>query len=341
MILTDREIRRTAESIAAAQQSSGLIPYFDGGHADPWDHVEAAIALDAAGLRSEARAAYRWSAATQAADGSWPLELTWDGRVVDANADANRGAYLAVGVWHDWLRHGDRSFVRALWPTVRGAIDFACELQRPDGAVAWARDTTGAAADEALLTGSACLVLSLRCAMALAEVVGDPRPDWELAAARLAHTVAVHPEAFADRSRFSMDWYYPVLAGALRDPARARAHVDARWDEFVVPGRGARCVSDRPWVTVAETCELALALHVLGDDTAAARLVRDIQFCRTDDGGYWTGWVFPEEVFWPQETSTWTAAAVLLADRPPAVFRGAGLPALLDTGCDRHCAARV
>ena len=34
-----------------------------------------------------------------------------------------------------------------------------------------------------------------------------------------------------------MEWYYPVLGGALRGAA-ARARIDARWDEFVVPGLG-------------------------------------------------------------------------------------------------------
>ena len=52
--------------------------------------------------------------------------------------------------------------------------------------------------------------------MALAKLADDPQPDWELAADRLAQLVAAHPEAFADKSRFSMDWYYPVLGGALR-----------------------------------------------------------------------------------------------------------------------------
>ena len=42
---------------------------------------------------------------------------------------------------------------------------------------------------------------------------------------------------------------------------------------------------------------------------------------RADDGGYWTGWVYESpsypnpnpDVFWPEEHSTFTAAAVILA----------------------------
>ena len=60
-----------------------------------------------------------------------------------------------------------------------------------------------------------------------------------------------------------MDWYYPVLAGAL-GPATASDRIDERWSEFVIEHRGVRCVSDRPWVTAAETAECALALVSLG-----------------------------------------------------------------------------
>src|SRR5438552_35412 len=93
----------------------------------------------------------------------------------------------------------------------------------------------------------------VECAMALS--VCGPRPDWELAADQLGHLVARHPEAFADKSRFAMDWYYPVLGGAVRG-ADADRRVASGWDTFVVPGLGVRCVSDEPWVTAAETCEL-------------------------------------------------------------------------------------
>ncbi|MGI8753010.1 MAG: hypothetical protein ACR2MN_11985 [Acidimicrobiales bacterium] len=38
--------------------------------ADPWNHVEAAMALVVAGRVAEAEAAYAWLASTQLADGS-------------------------------------------------------------------------------------------------------------------------------------------------------------------------------------------------------------------------------------------------------------------------------
>jgi hypothetical protein len=347
-VLSAHDLARTGAYIASQQLPSGLIPWFDGHHADPWDHIESAMALALTGHRDLARKALLWSAHHQRADGTWPMEIVLrDGRehVADATADANQCAYLAVGVWHDWLLFGDRGVVRQLWPAVRAALDVVCDLQQSSGGISWARSPQGTVDPQTLLTSSACIVLSLRCGIALAELVGDPQPEWELALQRLAHAVAVHPDGFADRSRFSMDWYYPILGGAVQG-RDAVALLTSRWSEFVVPGRGIRCVADRPWVTAAETCELVLTLDVLGDRVRGAQLLRDVQFCRDADGGYLTGWVWPEDVFWPEEKSTWTAGAVVLAvdalaRHTPAsgLFRGDGLPPVVVAGCDEHCPA--
>ena len=53
-ILTGKEVAATADHIASWQLRSGMIPWFPGGHADPWNHVEAAMALSVGGRRSEA-----------------------------------------------------------------------------------------------------------------------------------------------------------------------------------------------------------------------------------------------------------------------------------------------
>jgi hypothetical protein len=38
-----------------------------------------------------------------------------------------------------------------------------------------------------------------------------------------------------------------------------------------------------------------------------------MQHLRHEEGSYWTGYVFPDEVNWPDEQTTFTAAAVILA----------------------------
>jgi len=334
-------VLRTAGSIAAAQQPDGAIGWPDG-HVDPWDHVECAMALSACGLAGPARRAYRWLRDTQRPDGSWPRAAGGAsgtaGRrtVTDPAAESHHAAYVAVGVWHEFLVTGDRGFTAAMWPAVRAAIGWVLGLQSPRGEVAWERDASGAPAEFALLSGCSSILQGLRCAIALADLVGEPQPDWELAAVQLGHVLGCHPEAFADKSRFAMDWYYPVLGGALRGAAGASRLAEG-WDTFVVPGLGVRCVSDQPWVTVAETCELVLALDACGLREQAAETFAAVGRHRHDDGSYWTGWQYANEAHFPAERSSWTAAAVVLAadalsgfSDGAAVFRD--IPTPLDPG---------
>jgi hypothetical protein len=109
-----------------------------------------------------------------------------------------------------------------------------------------------------------------------------------------------------------MDWFYPVLSGIL--PAEsARSRLEDRWGEFVEAGLGCRCVADQPWVTIAETCELIMACTAAGLTREAERLFSDLERFQTEDGSWWTGYVFTDEVLWPDERPTWTAGAILLA----------------------------
>jgi hypothetical protein len=333
--LSRTAVAKTAAAIASVQLPDGAIPWSPGGQIDAWNHVEAAMALDMAGRADEARAAYEWLRASQNPDGSWYRCYRESGSgvaVQDAGRESNHAAYLAVGLLHHLLVTGDETFVDRMWPTLSAAMEFVLGLQQPGGEIRWERDAAGEPGSDALLTGCSSMFQSLRCALDLARRRAEPQPDWELAATLLGHAVATHPDRFSPKDQFSMDWYYPVLGGALRGPA-AVTRLDEGWSRFVVPGLGVRCVSDRPWVTGAETCELAMALCALGDRARAVRLFADMQHLRDDDGSYWTGYVYPDDVRWPGERTTYTAGAVLLASAmlagDPAttyLFGGTGLP---------------
>ncbi len=253
-------------------------------------------------------------------------EIFGDFTAADQSAESNHAAYAAVGAWHELLVTGDEAFAERMWPVVHGGIEFALSLQRPRGEIIWRRMADGTPDTYALLAGSSSMYQALRCGIALADHLNVPQPDWEVAAAQLGHVVAVHGEqAFADKSRYSMDWYYPVLAGPVRGCA-ARQRLDQGWDTFVVPGLGIRCVSDQPWVTGAETCELAIALEAIGDRATALDLVEQIQHLRAPDGAYWTGWQFANQAHFPNEQSSWTSAAVILAaDALSGATNGAGI----------------
>jgi hypothetical protein len=333
-LLPPSELQDTVDAIAATQLPDGNIPWTPDGHTDPWNLVEAAMALDLGGRHTDAARAYAWLRERQHPEGGWFAYYVGDA-VKDPTLDTNVACYVAVGVWHHYLVTGDTAFLRSFWPVVERAIDYALAYQTETGEIAWRADDP---ADGALLTGSSSIHLSIRCAIAIAERLGFDRPDWELSLGALAIAIAHRPDAFLDKARWAMDWYYPILGGVLRgEPARLR--VAAYWDTFVVEGRGARCVSDQPWVTAAETCELVMALDAIGETERARQLFGWVQFLRHADGAYWCGMNFPEARFhepgehYTPDHPTWNSAAVVLAghalcgDGPTAgLFRGEGLP---------------
>jgi hypothetical protein len=161
-----------------------------------------------------------------------------------------------------------------------------------------------------------------------------------LAVGALRHAIRRHPERFLDKDRYSMDWYYPVLGGALTG-AEAKFRIEEGWERFVVPALGVRCVVPNPWVTGGESAELALALWAMGESDRALEILQSIQHLRDPESGlYWTGYVFEDGAVWPQELTTWTAGSLLLAvaalgghEATCTVFGGERLPLGLDPDC--------
>lgn len=312
-MLSPPERDATVATIEAVQCRDGMIPWFEGGHADPWNHVEAAMALTTGGRRDAAERAYGWLVGTQRPDGAWHQYYLPGGRVEVALLDANVSAYVATGAWHHYLATRDRGFLETMWPVVERMAGFVRGLQRPGGEVVWARHPDGTPWSFALLTASSSTYSSLRCALAMAAELGQERPGWERATDALGHAIANRPQAFLPKDRWAMDWYYPVLAGAVAGPAGSD-RLDAGWDRFVMPGLGTRCVADRPWVTAAETAECAMAHLVAGQPERAAHLLECTGHLRAEDGSYFTGMVHPDRVHFPGgERTTYSGAAVVLA----------------------------
>jgi len=306
------DFEAAAALIARTQRPSGEIPWCDGQKTDPWDHVEAAMGLAIGGYLPQARKAYEWLAATQLKDGSW-YSAYLQGLPQDRTRDANMSAYVAVGVYHYFLITCDRSFLSDMWATVSAAIDFAVSLQAPQGEIHWAISPAGNVDRMALLTGSSSIYMSIRCALAAAEALGRRRPDWHTALQRLGHAIRSKPHLFnMTKSRFSMDWFYPVLAGAVTG-ADAQRRIERGWKKFVVEGLGVRCVSDQSWIAVAETSELALALVGMGNPEQARIVLSWIGDRRFEDGSYWAGFTFPAMTVWPDDRIAWTNAGVLIA----------------------------
>ncbi len=368
-IITQDEVLQTAHSIASVQCKNGMIPWLDGGHSDPWNHVEAAMALAVTGMWEEATRAYEWLVSSQLPDGSWFNYYTDAAGVVDQRIDTNVCAYIAVGTWHHYLVTGDLGFLEWIWKVLDRAVAFVLRYQTDNGTILWSVDPDGHSGRYALLTGSSSIYHALRCAIACADTLGYDRRDWKAAARMLGRSLSNPDDGFEPKREFAMDWYYPILCGALNGEAAAR-RLYSDWDTFVMDGLGVRCVSTGPWVTAAETAECAIALSKLAfgaagptasnptassstdsigstassstdgigstasNSTDIADLTQSIsptgstnQFdksardlilwsrnLRREDGSYWTGMVYPEQVTFPiGESTTYTAAAIILA----------------------------
>ena len=321
-----------------------MIPWFPGGHADPWNHVEAAMALALGGRRAEAERAYEWLVDLQRPDGSWHQYYLEDAIEQD-KLDANVIAYVATGVWHHYLLFGDDGFVEAMWPTVEAAIDFVLDLQTPAR-----RDPLGPPRRRhAVVVRPAHRLVEHLPQPALRHRPGraprpraprlgaqrrppgprDRRPHRRRAARRLrpqaplGHGLVLPgPDRRARRRA-------PASSGSRRAATRSWSRAWACAASAIARGSPPPRPASACWPTSAS-----------GERDTALDLFRWAQQLRDDDGHYWTGIVFPDMVHFPgNERSTYTAASIVLAADALAGASPASqlfvdhdaLPALIDT----------
>ena len=171
--------------------------------------------------------------------------------------------------------------------------------------------------DDSLITGSSSIYKSLECAASIFNLFGKSLEEVLNAMYKLKNSINNNPERYdrswESKSRYSMDWYYPILCGVF-DNKKSIEQINIKWSEFIVEGLGCKCVKEEPWVTVAESSELVVALVKIGPIDEAKELFDSLhQWRDNEDGLYWTGYVYPDKTFWPIEKPTWTAGAVLLA----------------------------
>lgn len=274
------------------------------------------MGLTIGGEYAAAQRAYRWLTQEQLPDGSWWANYYADEPVDRDHRETNFIAYIATGVWHYFLITQDTVFLQEMFPCVARAINFVLRYQSPTGEIYWAVAEDGSAKKDALITACASIYKSLECAIAIGDTLQQETSHWHEARIKLGDTLRHHPDCFdrtwESKERFSMDWFYPILTGVITGKA-AQQRIDKKWTIFVENNIGCRCVSDEPWVTVAESCELTLALLAAGDHARALHVFSWLHQFMDSDGGYWTGYNFRDKVIWPEEKTTWTAGAILLA----------------------------
>ena len=308
--------RNSINYILEVQEEDGSIPWEIGEKLDPWDHIEAAMGLSIAGKKVEAMAAFSWLLNNQLSDGSWYSEYKFS-EPVTQRRETNFSAYLATGLWHFYLIYKDKDFLEKMLPTLMAAVDFVISMQTAKGDIFWAAEEEKEILDDSLITGSSSIYKSLECAYAIYKLFNLSAEHISDSMQALKDSINNNPKRYdrtwESKSRYSMDWYYPVLCGVF-DEEKSLSQIESKWSEFVIQGKGCKCVVEEPWVTVAESSELVAALVRIGKISEAEELFNSLhQWRDKDDGLYWTGYVYTDKKFWPVEKPTWTAGAVLLA----------------------------
>ncbi|PID75009.1 MAG: phenyltransferase domain-containing protein [Desulfobacterales bacterium] len=305
-------IASLADVIVRLQDSCGDIPWHEGGKTDPWDLVESAMGLAVAGQYSRANMAFQWLAAKQNSDGSW-FSSYINGKPEDTTCQSHMACYLAVGLFHLYLITKDTEMLHTYWPCMEKGIGFALKLQTGSGEIYWARSPQGKVDPMCLLAASSSIFISLKCALSIAWILGKEKDSWKNALAALGESIRHNPQAYnLSKSRFSMYWFYPVLCGAVQGK-QAEDRIRRHWATYVREGQGVCCVSDQPWITIAETCELILTLCAMGRRDKAAMVFSWIQSKVYEDNTFWCGYTLPDMKIWPEEKFSWTNAAGIMA----------------------------
>ncbi len=298
--------------IVTLQKGTGDIPWHTDGKTDPWDLVETIMGLNIGKRFDASYLAFEWLRNIQNSDGSWYSSYI-NGKPGDRTCETHMAAYISVGLFHTWLMNKDTAFLELMWPTMEKGINYALSLQTKSGEIYWAKSPEGKVDPMSLLTGASSIFMSLKCALTIAGILGKRKISWETAFEKLGKSIREDIHHYnVSKSRFSMYWFYPILSGALTGE-KAERRIEKYWNKYVIEGQGARCVSDQPWVTIAETSELVLALNGMGCVEKANIVFSWIQDRIYDDKTYWCGYTYPDMVIWPEEKISWTNAVVLMA----------------------------
>ena len=306
---------RIAQSIKTNQLDSGAIPSNADLSHDPWDHIEAIMGLNFLNDKESSDLAFKWLKNNQNKDGSWYAKY-FNNNPIELNKPTHFGPYISVAALHYYKIFSDKDKLLELWETIDSAINFSLNLQDSNGTIPWSVDKNNQIENDFLLTGASSILKSLECAIAISKILDlDSNKKWTKAYELLAYAIKNPKGLFdktIDRSRFSMDWYYPIISGVLSDSEKDK-YIKKIYKDFYIEGIGVKCVVEEPWVTVAETSEFIVSLVISNEIEEAKKLLIEVMNISDLNDIPYMGWQYEENIFWPEEKPSWTAAALILA----------------------------
>ena len=302
--------------IKSIQYKSGAIPSNKDGTHDPWDHIESIMGLNIYKDIEASKSAFNWLTHHQNSDGSWYAKY-YKTDAIEKNKPTHFSPYIAVAALHFFRIFKDINFLQSIWSSIELAVNFSVELQQDNGTIPWSINNNSQIENDYLLTGCSSILKSIECGIALSKILNETEniEKWKKAHLLLSNAIQDPDGKFdliKDRKRFSMDWYYPILSGCLKQDEKLH-YINRIFKDFYLDGIGIKCVIEEPWVTVAETSEFILALMCAGYDDEAKRLLFDVINISDEEGIPFMGWQYEQNIFWPEEKPSWTAAALMLS----------------------------
>ena len=247
------DLKSAKDWILANQNEKGAILWDQTGKWDYWDHCECLIAL----------AIYQeWEAFDkgihfclgQLDDKGLVKSEYINEKVTKAFNEAHHTAYIFLPLLQKYLVDQDLDYLKSFRTQIHFIYATLKKFKAEDGFYFWAQDESGFS-DNSLITATCSIELSRRAYNRICEILGDT--DC-LDTSEAITSSSLKSKNFnrdgIDRSRFSMDAYYPLLCNCGN-----KSDAEKVLQKFYVEGMGVKCVVEEPWITLAESSECVIA----------------------------------------------------------------------------------
>ena len=302
-----KELLSAKNWILKNQKDNGEILWDDNGKWDFWDHCECLIALSIYEEWDAFRRGLDFCLSKVNQEGLVKSQYV-DGKVSQDYYEAHHAPYIFLPLLQKYFIDNDINYLLKYRSEIHQIYKGTLKFKDADGYYHWALDQNGLL-DDTLVTSSCSLELSRRAYNKICKLIQDEDfIDRDEIISENKLNSNKFDRGDIDRSRFSMDSYYPILceSGTKEDAIKTL-------NKFYVHGLGIKCVEEEPWVTFAESSECIMALYKIGLKKEAKKIFDEVMKHRNLKGYFSTGYQYELGVYWPEEDSTWTNAAVIMA----------------------------
>ena len=306
-----KEFQPMIDWIESNQSSGGMIFWDDKKKFDAWDHFECLTALAILGRKKSFLKGLDWFVDNLSKD-SQIFSLYKGEKITQKYYEIHHAIYFSVPLLQGFYIFEEIDLLKKNFETLKKIVEKTINSRDDYGFFYWA-EKNGEFQDNSLISATSSIYLSLKAAIEIYKFLNEDTKNLEDITKSIEQQFIGDMSRFnrdgIERSRFSMDAYYPYLAGINLGSSKLLVLLS----DFYVPGMGIKCVKEEPWVTFAESSEAIISLIRVGEIKFARKIMSEIENFKNEDGIFPTGYQYSEKIFWPDERSTWTNAAYIIA----------------------------